>query len=154
MVKHIFFSRRHLLPAGAITANPNPIFVHGEHGKLFSRPIHFRGDEMYRWCEDSNGCTLIDDPEYTMEGNTTRKVYATIDPRSRHLVSTGVRFSSTSNDATVNGGNPRKLRLKKHLMPSIYGHFCEECDGQFGTQSSSSSSSSSSSFGKSANRCN
>ena len=122
----------------AITANPNPIFVHDEHGNILSRPIYFRGDEKYHWYEDPDGYTLIDDPEYYNAGSKTRKVYATIDPESGHLVSTGVRFSSSSSDATINYWvNPRILGLQKHLKPSINvrkemcGYFCEDYENNY-----------------------
>lgn len=125
----------------AITANPNPIFVHDEHGNLHSRPIYFRGDGTYHWYEDPNGYTLIDDPGFTIQGNKTRKVYARIDPRSGHLVSTGVRFTSSSSNATINGVD--RMGLQKHLKPSINvrkamcGQFCEDDGDRYFSQNSS-----------------
>ena len=110
----------------AISASPNPYFEYDDHGNL-SPPIYLRGDEAYHWEEDERGYTLIDDPDFhptTTAQKRKRKVYAKIDPKNGHLVSSGVRFGSS--DSTV-----RLAGLKKHAKPwenvrrAKCGSFCE-----------------------------
>lgn len=96
--------------AEAISANPNPFFEYDENGNRLP-PLFIRGDETYHWQEDSLGYTIIDDPNYHGSGNRTRKVYAKMDPKTGHLVSTGVRFGSP--DAKTS-----RAALKKHIKPS------------------------------------
>ena len=110
--------------ADAIVANPNPFYERDESGNLLP-PIYIRGDESYHWHEDEHGYTIIDDPDdyQSPSGNRTRRVYATIDPESGDLVSTGVKFGSIGIS---------RLGLKKHIRPSANiqkakcGRYCEE----------------------------
>jgi len=117
----IFFLQSAFRGAEAINASPHPIL----HDELLP-PIYIRGDEHFHWEEDENGYTVIDDPgSPDVGGSTTRKVYAKVDEASGNLVSTGIRFG-TSSSATLS-----KLGLKKHARPSktIRNSSCGEyCD--------------------------
>lgn len=121
------------LQVEAISANPNPYFEHDENGNLLPFPIYLHGDESFHWEEDEHGYTIIDDPSHKSRGR--RKVYASVDPNTGDLISTGVPFGSLNLKTKL-------AKLRKHAKPSKdarlakCGKYCEKVGYSYNQTSS------------------